>query len=101
MKATHELSWLRAVDEPCSQTPPETEPAADPSDIPIMPRAMPPPSPLALAMGWMRLRREQPAQLVLLGIARAASQATRDHAGLREIAVCGKEIREARSLVFN
>lgn len=41
MKTTHELSLLRAVDELCSQTQPETEPAADPSDIPIMPRAPP------------------------------------------------------------
>lgn len=45
-------------------------------------------------------RQEQLAQLILLGIARATSQATRGLAELSEIAVCGKEIREAQSLVF-
>lgn len=45
-------------------------------------------------------RQEQLAQLILLGIARATSQATRGLAELSEIAVCGKEIREAHSLVF-
>lgn len=48
----------------------------------------------------MCLRQEQLAQLVLLGIAGAASQAIGDPTGLSEIAVCGKEIREAHSLVF-
>lgn len=46
------------------------------------------------------LRQEQLAQLILLGIASAASQTIGDSAGLSEIAVCGKEIREANSLLF-
>lgn len=86
-RITHELSLLCAVDEPASQTWLETKPCS----MPVTPRAMPPPSQLALDIWWMNLRQEQLAQLVLLGIAGAASQAIGDPAGLSEIALCGKE----------
>lgn len=72
-----------------------------PSSTFVTPRATPaPPSQLALATWWMCWRQGQLAQLLLLGIARATSQAIRGPAELSEIAVCRKEIWEAHSLVF-